>query len=110
MLILGKNIPLKDNLNASLRLYWYLWLILVITVFLDFVTTVLFMWNDGIHTEMNFIVRWLASTIGILPGVLLGKLLQIISAIGFSSLSLSFAGVTLLLIILLNLMAVVINL
>ena len=80
------------------------------TVFFDFVTTIIFMWQDGIHTEKNFIVRWLASTVGIIPGVFLGKLLQIIAAMGFSSLSFSLARATLLLILLLNLVAVFNNL
>ena len=110
VLILGDQIPLKDNLSASLRLHWYLWLILILTAFLDFVTTVLFMWHDGIHTEGNVTVRWLASMIGIIPGVFVGKSLQIFAAIGFSSLSLRLSRAVLLLILLLNLVAVVKNL
>ena len=110
VLILGENIPLKDNIKKSFRLYWYLWLILILTVTFDFITTVSFMLHDGIITEKNFIIRWLASNMGIFPGVLLGKILQIIAAIGFSSLSLSLARATLLLILLLNVVAIIINL
>jgi hypothetical protein len=108
--ILDEEIPLKENLKASFCLYWYLWLILLATAFFDFVITVLFMWEDGVQFERNFVVRWLASAIGILPGVFVGKILQILAAIGFSALSLTFARATLVLILLLNLVAVIINL
>lgn len=110
MLILGEHIPLKENLKTSFRRYWYLWLILLLTALFDFVTTVLFMLNEGVDKEANIVVRWLASTIGVFPGVFVGKSLQIIAAIGFSALSLSLARATLLLLLLLNLVAVVINL
>ena len=108
--ILGEEIPLKENLKTSLRRHWILWVILLLTASLDFITTVSFMWHDGIDTERNLVVRWLASTIGILPGVFLGKSLQIVAAVAFSSLSLSLARAVLLLILLLNLVAVFINL
>lgn len=108
--ILDEEILFKENLKASFRLYWYLWLILLVTAFFDFVTTVLFMQEDGIQFERNFIIRWLVSTIGVLPGVFLGKFLQILAAIGFSALSLAFSRAILLLILLLNLVAVIINL
>lgn len=109
MLILGTEIPLKENIKQSFRRYWYLWIILLATALLDFVTTVIFMWQDGIHTEGNIIVRYLAYTIGVIPGVFLGKFLQIIAAIGFSALAPSLARATLLLILLLNFVAIIKN-
>lgn len=109
MIVLGTQIPLKANIKRSLRHYWYLWLILLITVFFDFITTVLFMRHDGIHTEGNTIVRYLAYTLGIIPGVAVGKLLQIIAVIGFSALAPSLARAILLLIILLNFVAIIKN-
>jgi hypothetical protein len=110
MQILGDQIPLKRNIRTSLRLHRVLWLVLVLTSFLDFVTTVLFMWHDGIQSEGNVVVRWLASTIGVIPGVFMGKSFQIIAAVGFSSLSLSLSRAVLLLMLLLNVVAVVGNL
>lgn len=110
MRVLDEHIPLKENLKASLHKYWYLWLILLVTAFFDFVTTLLFMQNDGIMFERNLVVRWLAHTIGIIPGVFIGKSLQIMAAIIFSALSLSLARATLLLLLLLNLVAVIVNL
>jgi hypothetical protein len=110
VIILGEQIHLKENLKASFRRYWFLWLVLLLTVFADFITTIQFMQEDGIHTENNLVVRWLASTLGIFPGVFAGKFLQIIAAMGFSALSQSLARATLLLILLLNLVAVFVNL
>ncbi len=110
MLILDEEIPLKDNIRLSFQRHWLLWLILILTTIFDFVSTLLFMWEDGIHTEKNFIVRWLAINIGIIPGVFLAKILQIFSAIGFSALSSTLARATLLLILLLNTMAIIHNL
>ena len=107
MLILGSEISLKENIKQSFRRYWLLWVILIVTVVFDFVTTVLFMRHDGIHTEGNNIVRYLAYNFGIIPGVFFGKLLQIIAAIGFSALAPSLARATLLLILLLNFVAII---
>ena len=107
--ILDEEIQLKENLKVSFRLYWYLWLILLVTAYFDLVATVLFMDQDGIQLERNFIARWLASSMGILPGVFLGKFLQLLAAMGFSALSLRLARATLLLMLFLNLVAVIIN-
>ena len=109
MLILESEIPLKENIKQSFRRYWYLWIILLATAFFDFITTILFMRQDGIHTEGNPVIRYLAYTIGMIPGVFIGKLLQIISAIGFSALAPSLARATLLLILLLNVVAIIGN-
>jgi hypothetical protein len=106
MLILGEKTPLKENIKTSFRRYRFLWLILVLTAVFDFATTVVFMRYDGIHTEGNFIVRWLASTIGIVPGVFIAKVLQVVAAAGFSALSLTLSRAVLLVIILVNLLAV----
>jgi formate/nitrite transporter FocA (FNT family) len=108
--ILDEEIHIEANLKASFRLYWYLWLALFLTAFLDFGTTLLFMYEDGIQQEGNYIVRLLAYTFGIVPGVLLGKSLQIVAAVGFSALSLRMSRPILLLILLINFLAVIINL
>lgn len=110
MRILDEDIHIGANIKASFRLYWYLWLALFLTALLDFGTTLLFMYEDGIQQEGNYIVRLLAYTFGIIPGVLLGKSLQIIAAIGFSALSLRMSRPVLLIILLINFLAVIINL
>lgn len=106
MIILDEEIPLKANIRFSFRRYWLLWVILLVTITFDFLSTLLFMAHDGINTEKNFIIRWLAYHAGVLPGVFLGKMLQIISAIGFAALSATLARATLLLMLLLNIAAV----
>jgi hypothetical protein len=110
MQILDEEIPLRENLKASIRKYRLLWVILLVTVFFDFVTTLIFMHRDGIEFEKNLVVQWLASHIGIIPGVLLGKSLQILAAVIFSALSHNLARATLLLIVLLNFIAIMVNL
>jgi len=110
MILLGEEVPLKENLGKSLLKYRWLWFALLVTAALDFVSTVSFMGNVGIDYEKNFVIRWLAQTIGIIPGVLLGKFLQILAAIVFSALSFKLARAILLLILLLNLMAIAVNL
>ena len=110
MRILDEDIPLRENLKTSIRRHRLLWVILLVTVFFDFVTTLIFMHRDGIQFERNLVILWLASNIGIIPGVLLGKSLQILAAMIFSALSLELARATLLLIVLLNFVAIMINL
>ncbi|NIO41691.1 MAG: hypothetical protein GTO41_16835, partial [Burkholderiales bacterium] len=75
--ILGEEVDLKENLLKSLRHHRLLWSALVITACVDFFSTLLFMSQYGILVEKNLVVRWLALTSGVVPGVLIGKLLQI---------------------------------
>ncbi len=110
MKILNNNIALINNLKSSLSCYRYWWLFFLVTMLLDFISTVYFMNNKGIHLEQNLAVRWLAYNMGIVPGVLLGKFLQLCSVLGLSALSFKLSRAILLLVILLNLLAVFINL
>lgn len=87
-----------------------LWILLVVTVILDFATTLVFMYQDGIEQEKNIVVRWLATNSGIVLGVAIGKLLQLASAVLFSALSIKLSRAILLLFTLLNVMAIIINL
>jgi len=110
MLILGEEIPLRANLLQSLRTHWLIWIILLVTAFFDFASTLFFMTETGIHIEKNMLVRWLATTIGIVPGVLIGKCLQLAAAAGFSALSFKYSRAILLLIVLVNVLAILANL
>ncbi|MGD2139256.1 MAG: hypothetical protein PVH25_02575 [Burkholderiales bacterium] len=109
MLILGQEIPLKANLLTALRRHPILWSILLITAMLDFATTMGFMTRYGIHVEQNMVVRWLALNLGMVPGVLAGKFLQIIAAAVFCSLSVKYARAVLLAIVGINLFAILVN-
>ena len=110
MLILGEEIDLAGNLRISLRRYWFLWLVLLITICLDFASTMYFMQRDGIIAEANPVIRWLANKFGMVPGVAIGKVLQLVAAAGFTALSLVLSRAILLMLLLLNITAVVINL
>jgi hypothetical protein len=110
MLILGEQIALKDNLLKSFREHQLLWAIFLVTVAFDFATTLLFMSQYGIRFEKNLLVRWLANTFGIIPGVLIGKCLQLLPAAGFCALSFRLSRPILLFIVLLNLSAILVNL
>ena len=110
MLILGQQVPLKANLLRALRAHRLLWAILLVTMAFDFATTLYFMSLRGIEAEQNLVVRWLALNLGMGTGVLIGKCLQLIAAIGFSALSLNLSRAVLLLIVLLNFFAIYVNL
>lgn len=110
MQILGEEVPLKQNLLNSLRKHWVLWPLLLVTVVFDFLSTLLFMSQYGIHVEKNLVVRWLALTLGVIPGVAVGKSLQIVAAAGFSALSFKYSRAILLLIVGINLLATLFNL
>jgi hypothetical protein len=110
MQILGEPIPLRDNLLKSLKTRPLLWTILLVTAFFDFASTVFFMSESGIRVERNMLIRWLAETIGIIPGVSLGKSLQLLAAAGFCALSFKYSRAVLLLLVLVNLLAIMANL
>ncbi|MBL4660162.1 MAG: hypothetical protein JKY19_07385 [Alcanivoracaceae bacterium] len=110
MKILDEDIALLDNLKKSFCRYWFLWLVLLVTIVLDSVTTVVFMQDDGISFEANLLIRWLALTLGIIPGVVFGKALQLVAAMAFSALSLKHSRAILMLLTALNLFAIYYNL
>jgi len=107
--ILGEEVSLLENIGYSLRTHWFLWLLLLITASFDLLTTLNFMWRDGIEIEKNFVVKNLALTLGILPGVALGKSMQVFAALAFSALSKKLTRAILLLIVLLNFWAIIVN-
>jgi len=106
MKVLDEEIDLIENLKSSFIKYQLLWLFLLITIVLDSLTTINFMQNQSINHEANLIIRWLATIFGIIPGVIFGKLLQLISALVFSALSLKYSRAILMLLLSLNLLAV----
>ncbi len=110
MQILGEQIPLKDNLFRSLRVHRLMWLILLVTAFFDFASTLFFMTGIGINVERNMLVRWLATEMGILPGVALAKCLQLGAAAGFAALSFKHSRAVLMLLALINVLATLANL
>ncbi len=110
MQLLGEEVPLKQNLLNSLRKHWFLWSLLLVTAVFDFLSTLVFMSKYGIHVEKNQVVRWLALALGVIPGVAVGKSLQIVAAVGFSALSFKYSRAILLLIVGINMLAILFNL
>ncbi len=110
MKILGEYINPRKNLAESFSAYRFLWILLITSALMDFLSTVHFMGTKCICLEANVLVRFLAYQYGIVPGVFIGKLLQLISAVGFSSLSFRFSPLILFSLTVANLIAVAVNL
>jgi len=68
------------------------------------------MFVDGIDAEANSVIRWLAYQFGVVVGVLLGKSLQVVAALGFVMLTEKLARAVLLVLVLLKAVAVLNNL
>lgn len=109
MKVLGEEVDFKGNLMFSLEHYPLWWVILLITITFDYLTTVLFVEQSGVGAEANLVIAWLMANIGVMIGLLIGKLLQLFSAIAFVSLNRRLGNIMLLVIILLNCWAVAIN-
>jgi len=82
---------------------------LLLTVVLDYLSTLYFMFFDGVGAEANAVIRWLVYAFGVIAGVFLGKSLQVVAALVFVALSQSLSRAVLLLLLLLNLLAVINN-
>lgn len=105
MKILDSEVKLLENVKLSLFSHKIFWLLFLISVILDVLSTYYFMHIDGIEHEANILIRSLAYTLGILQGVIVGKSLQIVTALIFCSLSFKLSRAILLLFITLNLLA-----
>lgn len=108
--ILGKNIAFKENIKFSFNQYLTRWLVLLVTVLLDYLTTIDFVEIYGSSYEANIIIRFLIDSFGIELGVLIGKVMQIISVSVFVGLDRNLGNIFLLVVILLNAWAIIINL
>lgn len=105
MTILDQQVALQSNLLFALQRYRILWVLLALTAIIDYVTTINFMTNGSISLEGNLIVRHLAYGLGIYPGVLIGKVLQIFAAMAFCALTREYGKGILVVIIGLNCVA-----
>jgi hypothetical protein len=109
MQVLGQEVAFKDNLVFSLRRYLVWWLILMVTMIFDYLSTLYFVEKYGSHLEANHVVRILIERFGANIGTLMGKLLQLMAVVFFVSLHRRLGNLFLLVVILLNCWAVVIN-
>jgi uncharacterized protein YqgC (DUF456 family) len=109
MQILGEELSFKENLIFSLRRYRVWWLILFVTIIFDYLSTLYFVEKFGADTEANHVVRWLIENFGVLIGTFIGKLLQLVAVVLFVCLHRRLGNLFLLIVILLNCWAVVMN-
>ena len=109
MKVLGEEITFKDNLWFSLNRYPVWWLILLVTIIFDYFSTIFFVDQSGVSAEANLVIGWLMENLGVFTGLVIGKLLQLVSVVGFVCLNRRLGNLFLLMVILLNCWAVVIN-
>lgn len=109
MKILDEEIALRDNLEYSLRRYTAWWVLLIATMALDVLSTIGFVSALGLHKEANALAHWLMSGMGLLPGLLVAKALQLFAVATMTSLNRRFGNVFLMAVVLLNAWAVVVN-
>ena len=109
MRILDQEIKLKENLLFSLNRYPVWWIILVITMFFDYLSTTVFIAQYGTEAEANLTTRFMMETINPYSGNLIGKLLQLIAVVCLVSVSRRAGNFFLLFVILLNCWAIVMN-
>jgi len=75
----------------------------------DYLSTLYFVEKYGSHLEANYVVRVLIENAGVTVGTLIGKLLQIVAVVFFVCLHRRLGNLFLLIVIVLNCWAVVIN-
>ena len=109
MKILDQEIRFQENLLFSLRRYPIWWVILVVTMVFDFLSTTAFVAFYGTEAEANFTTRLLMESITPATGNLLGKLLQLLSVVCVVGLSRKVGNFFMLFVILLNCWAIVMN-
>jgi len=74
MKVLGSEINFKENLLFSINKYRVWWLILLVTIIFDYLTTLYFVSKLGPDAEANNVVGWLIRVLGLQVGVFIGKL------------------------------------
>lgn len=109
MQILDQDIRVKENLLYSLNRYPVWWIILIITMVFDYLSTTVFVAKYGTQAEANIATRLLMENLNPHLGNLLGKLLQLVAVISLVSLSRRVGNFFLLFVILLNCWAIVMN-
>lgn len=77
--ILDNDVDVFKNSRRLLKDYRVHFLIVIVTMFADSISTTLFMSADGVGSEMNHVVRLLAMRLGIVSGPMVGKVLQLVA-------------------------------
>lgn len=109
MKLLDRQIPFRKNLLFSVKRYPTWWVILLVTMFFDYLSTTVFISRFGVESEANLTTRFLMANLNPYLGNVLGKLLQLLSVICMVGLSRKAGNFFLLFIILVNCWAIVVN-
>ncbi len=109
MEILSEKINPRDNLSYSLRRYRVWWAILLVSMVFDYLTTLNFISDTGIRGEGNLVIAWLMQSLGVYAGLALAKVLQLIAVVAIVAMSRRIGNLFMIIVILLNCWAVVMN-
>ena len=109
MKILDEEIKFRDNLVFSVNRYTVWWVVLIVTMIFDYLSTTAFVSKYGTQAEANFTTRLMMENINPHIGNLIGKLFQLISVIFLAGLNKRVGNFFLLFVILLNCWAIVMN-
>jgi hypothetical protein len=109
MKLLGENVNFQANLKYSIKRYAVWWAILVVTILFDIFTTSVFVSKFGVNAEGNFLTRLWMHCVDPFWGNILGKILQFLSVLFFVGLHQRYGNIFLLVVILLNCWAIVVN-
>lgn len=109
MKLLGSKVEPVRNLKHSVQRYRVWWVILLVSIVFDYLTTLNFVSKVGVRAEANLVIAWLIDNLGLYAGLATGKLLQLLAVVVFVCLQLRLGNLFLLVVILLNCWAVVMN-
>lgn len=109
MRLLGEDITFRENLVFSINRYSVWWIILIITMSFDYLSTTVFVEKYGTEAEANLTTRFMMDYFNPYFGNLLGKVLQLLSVICMVGLNRRFGNFFLLFVILINCWAIVVN-
>jgi len=107
--ILGINVDFLENIKFSTKRYSIWWVLLLVTILLDILTTNAFIAKYGMRAEGNLITRFLMLDLNPFYGNIIGKILQLFSVLFFVGLNKRFGNIFLLFVNLLNCWAIVVN-
>lgn len=109
MYLLGQAIDVPANTRTLVVRHRGFVTLMLVTAVLDVVSTIAFMSTVGIGRETNWIIRTTSIHLGIYLGPIVGKLFQLMGALGLGVMAPRLARFVLAVVILVNLIAFVLN-
>ena len=109
MRILGERLHIRDNLRFSFKRYTIWWIILLVTMVFDYLSTTVFVARYGTAYEANLVTRLMMDLFSPNHGNVLGKALQLLAVVCFVGISRKIGNFFIVFVILINCWAVVMN-